>query len=182
MAGSAPLAGIQEASFLARDKKVSNKYNWIRYIIWVPWVAIIIYMAITAGGFKRVQFTYQTTFGFSISDVYGLFMYLIVVITTIILSFAVGRRALCHYVCWMSPFMIGGRKLRYLLKWPSLKLKAEKDKCKDCQTCTKNCPMSLDVNAMVKTSRMENSECILCGTCIDKCKEGVIRYSFSKGS
>jgi len=182
VAGYAPLAGIQEASFLARDKKVSNKYNWIRYIIWVPWVAIIIYMAITAGGFKRVQFTYQTTFGFSISDVYGLFMYLIVVITTIILSFAVGRRALCHYVCWMSPFMIGGRKLRYLLKWPSLKLKAEKDKCKDCQTCTKNCPMSLDVNAMVKTSRMENSECILCGTCIDKCKEGVIRYSFSKGS
>jgi polyferredoxin len=78
--------------------------------------------------------------------------------------------------------MIGGRKLRYLLKWPSLRLKAEKDNCKDCQTCTKNCPMSLDVNAMVKTSRMENSECILCGTCIDKCKEGVIRYSFSKGS
>jgi len=24
-----PLAGIQEASFLARDKNVANKYNWI---------------------------------------------------------------------------------------------------------------------------------------------------------
>ena len=177
-----PLAGIQEASFLARDKNVNNRYNWIRYIIWVPWIAIIIYMAITAGGFQRVQFTYQTTFGFSISDVYGLFMYLIVVITTIILSFAAGKRALCHYVCWMSPFMIGGRKLRNLFKWPSLRLIAEKDKCIDCLTCTKNCPMSLDVNSMVKSSKMENSECILCGTCVDKCKEGAIKYSFSKGN
>jgi len=81
-----PLAGIQEACFFARNKKVSNKYNWIRYIIWIPWIAIIIYMAVAAGGFIRVDFFYQTTYGFSISDVYGLFMYLIVVLFTIILS------------------------------------------------------------------------------------------------
>ena len=86
-----PLAGIQEASFLARDKNVSNKYNWIRYIIWVPWILIIIYMAVTAGGFKRIYFTYQTTLGFSISDVYSLFMYLFVVITAIVLSFSLGK-------------------------------------------------------------------------------------------
>jgi ferredoxin-type protein NapH len=39
--------------------------------------------------------------------------------------------------------------------------------------------MSLDVNGMVKLARMENSECILCGTCIDGCPKKVIRYSFS---
>jgi len=177
-----PVAGIQEASFLARDRKVNNKYNWIRYIIWVPWISIIIYMAVTAGGYLRVDFFFQTTYGFSISDVYGLFMYLIVVITTIILSFAVGKRALCHYGCWMSPFMIGGRKLRNLFKWPSLRLKADSKKCIDCMACTKNCPMSLDVNTMVKENKMENSECILCATCIDGCKKSVIKFTFSKGS
>ncbi len=176
-----PLAGIQEASFVARNKPVNNKYNWIRYIIWIPWIAIITYMAVTAGGFRKVDFFYQTTYGFSISDVYGLFMYLIVVITVIILSFAVGKRAVCHYVCWMSPFMIGGRKFRNLFKWPSLRLKTNKEKCTDCMTCTKNCPMSLDVNDMVKSDRMENSECILCGTCVDNCKRGVIKFTFSKG-
>jgi len=176
-----PLSGIQEASFLARDKDVNNKYNWIRYIIWIPWIGIIIYMAVTAGGFRSADFAYQTTFGFSISDVYSLFMYLIVVIVTIILSFTVGKRALCHYVCWMSPFMIGGRKFRNLFKWPSLRLKAQQDKCIDCNTCNKKCPMSLDVNGMVKSGMMENSECILCGTCVDNCKKGVIKYSFSKG-
>jgi ferredoxin-type protein NapH len=176
-----PLAGIQEASFLVRDRKINNKYNWIRYIIWVPWIAIIIFMAVSAGGFKKVDFFYQTTFGFSISDVYALFMYLIVVITTITLSYSVGKRALCHYGCWMSPFMIGGRKLRNIFKWPSLRLRIEIEKCIDCKTCTKNCPMSLDVNGMVKNNKMENPECILCGTCIDLCKKEVIKYSFSKG-
>jgi len=176
-----PLSGIQEASFLARDKDVNNKYNWIRYIIWIPWIGIIIYMAVTAGGFRSADFTYQTIFGFSISDVYSLFMYLIVVIVTIILSFAVGKRAMCHYVCWMSPFMIGGRKFRNLFKWPSLRLKAQQDKCIDCKTCNKKCPMSLDINGMVKSGMMENSECILCGTCVDNCNKGVIKYSFSKG-
>jgi ferredoxin-type protein NapH len=176
-----PVAGIQEASFLARDRKVNNKYNWIRYLIWVPWITIIIFMAVTAGGFKKVDFFYQTVFGFSMPDVYALFIYLIVVITTIILSFSVGKRALCHYGCWMSPFMIGGRKVRNIFKWPSLKIRAEKDKCIDCKTCSKNCPMSLDVNGMVKDSKMENPECILCGTCVDVCKKEVIKYSFSKG-
>lgn len=176
-----PLAGIQEAGFLVRDKDVKNKYNWIRYLIWVPWVAIIIYMAITAGGFRRVDFFYQTTYGFSIADVYALFMYLIIVVAAIILSFAVGKRAVCHYVCWMSPFMIGARKFRNLFKWPSLRLIAQRDKCIDCMTCSKNCPMSLDVNKMIKNEKMENSECILCGTCVDNCKKGVIKYSFSRG-
>ena len=111
-----PLAALQEASFAVRDKTVSNKFNWIRYIIWVPWIGIIIYMAVTAGGLNRIDFFYQTEFGFSISDVYALFIYLIVVIIAIILSFAVGRRALCHYLCWMSPFMIAGRKLRNIFK------------------------------------------------------------------
>src|SRR4030066_588247 len=169
-----PLAGIQEASFLARNRSVNNKYNWIRYIIWVPWMGLIIYMAITAGGLKKVDFTYQTTHGISVSDISALPMYFTIVFLTVILSFAVGKRGFCHYVCWMSPFMIWGRKFRNLFRWPSLRLRADKNKCIDCKTCTKNCPMSLDVNAMVGSRSMENSECILCGSCVDNCEKGVI--------
>ena len=176
-----PLGGIQEASFLARNKSVNNRLNWIRYVIWAPWMGLIIYTVIAAGGLWKADFTYETTYGISVSDISALPMYFTIVFLTIILSFAVGKRGFCHYICWISPFMIGGRKFRNLFKWPSLRLKAEKDKCIDCKTCTKNCPMSLDVNGMVKSGKMENSECILCGTCIDNCKEGVIKYSFSKG-
>lgn len=77
--------------------------------------------------------------------------------------------------------MIAGRKIRNLFKWPSLRLKADKEKCRDCLKCTGVCPMSLDVHKIVQTGVMENSECILCGSCVDACPEGVIKYSFSKG-
>ncbi|MBE3142836.1 MAG: hypothetical protein IMZ61_02800 [Planctomycetes bacterium] len=81
----------------------------------------------------------------------------------------------------MAPFMILGRKLRNLFGWPALRLKADASQCGDCMKCTTNCPMSLDVNGIVKLSRMENAECILCGTCVDGCAKKVIRYSFSAG-
>ncbi len=77
--------------------------------------------------------------------------------------------------------MIIGRKIRNLFKWPSLRLKADTDKCVNCKTCTANCLMSLDVNQMVQEGTMENSECILCGTCVDVCPDDVIAYSFSAG-
>ena len=97
------------------------------------------------------------------------------------MALLVGRRAGCHTICWMAPFMILGRKLRNLLPWPALRLQAAPDKCRDCLSCTAGCPMSLDVHSMVVTNRMENDECILCGTCVDNCSQSAIRYSFTSG-
>ena len=77
--------------------------------------------------------------------------------------------------------MILGRKLRNLGRWPALRLVAEPAKCSNCLTCTRNCPMSLDVNGMVQRGEMEDGECILCGTCVDGCSQDAIRYSFSAG-
>jgi len=99
----------------------------------------------------------------------------------LILSLIAGRRAGCHYICWMAPFMILGRKLRNLFGWPALHLRANRAKCTNCQRCTTNCPMSLDVNGMVQREDMENSECILCGSCADTCPRDVIRYAFGAG-
>jgi ferredoxin-type protein NapH len=81
----------------------------------------------------------------------------------------------------MAPFMIIGRWLRNRLPWPSLRLKARPAECTNCGTCTRNCPMSLDVNGMVQRAAMENGECILCGNCVDGCPKAAIRFSFSAG-
>ena len=40
--------------------------------------------------------------------------------------------------------------------------------------------MSLDVKSMVEKEKMANSECILCGECIDVCPKKAITYSFKK--
>lgn len=37
--------------------------------------------------------------------------------------------------------------------------------------------MSLDVMEMVQSQRMANSECILCGKCIEVCKSKAIKHS-----
>lgn len=173
-----PGAGCQEAIFLSRDKKVT-KGNYTKWVIWVPWITTIVILAIKGGGYEKIDFLYQTTYGFSTGDLSALISYFIVLFFLIVLpAFILGKRSFCHHLCWMAPFMILGRKLRNSLKWASLQLKAEPDKCNHCHTCTQNCPMSLPVETMVHHNKMENVECILCGSCIDGCEFDVIKYAF----
>ncbi|GAK57070.1 4Fe-4S ferredoxin iron-sulfur binding domain protein [Candidatus Vecturithrix granuli] len=87
---------------------------------------------------------------------------------------------MCHYVCWMAPFMVLGTALKNILKWPSLHLKANIEQCINCKCCNKACPMSLPVNEMVQRAAMQHSECILCGECVEICPKDVIRYTFSR--
>jgi ferredoxin-type protein NapH len=177
-----PAGGLQECCFPVRDKTArGGRANWIKYFIWIPWIVAIAIVAVSAGGFHRVDPFYQTRYGISISEPGAYIVYFFFVGLIVILSLIAGKRAFCHYICWMAPFMVIGTKVRSLLKWPALRLKSDKEKCVDCKTCTKNCPMSLDVNGMVRGDSMKHSECILCGTCVDVCPKDVIRYSFSSG-
>ena len=174
-----PAAGMQEWSSGVNAKNVKGgKLNWIKYFIWVPWIGLIIAMFISAGGVGSVEPLYLTENGVSVTRPEDYIIFLIVASIIIILSFSVGKRAFCHYGCWMAPFMIIGTKLKDLVKCPSLHLITKKGECKQCQTCDKNCPMSLGISKMVQTGSMKNDECILCGTCVDNCPNKVINYSW----
>ena len=173
-----PGAGCQEAIFPARDKRVTRG-DFVKWIIWIPWIGAIFILAIRRNGYEKVDFFYGTKYGFSIGDLGSLIAYLCVLLFLIVLpAFIFGRRSFCHHLCWMAPFMILGRKIRNRFKWPSLQLKADSDQCTHCHACTLNCPMSLPVEVMVKTNKLENAECILCGTCIDSCKYKIIKFAF----
>lgn len=182
-----PGGGMQEI-FEPVNKNPLNgrKIDWIKWLIWVPWISLIVILAISAGGYRTVNLLYHTEAGISVAGsadrpiFFAYLVYYIVILLFIGLAMFAGRRAGCHTICWMAPFMIAGRWIRNRFGWWSLKLEADADSCVDCKLCTRNCPMSLDVNAMVQTENMENSECILCGTCVDNCRKSVIRYSFSR--
>ena len=175
-----PAGGCQEAIFLARARKIKGG-NYVKWIIWIPWISAIVILAIKGGGYKKLDFLYQTTFGFSIGNVYGLVVYLAVLLLIVAPAFIVGKRSFCHHLCWMAPFMILGRKLANIfIKWPSLRLASKPEVCIHCRKCTENCPMSLPVENMVEQKQMENAECILCGTCVDGCKRGAITYIFRR--
>jgi len=173
-----PAGGCQEALIQAIDKKV-KKGNYIKWIIWVPWISAIVFSTIKAGGYHKIDFFYETTYGLSIGNIQALIVYYIVLLLLIVLpSFVFGKRSFCHHICWMAPFMIIGRKIRNRFGWSSLQIRAEPEKCNHCHTCVNNCPMSLPVEMMVKTNKMENTECILCGTCIDGCEFNAIKFTF----
>ena len=177
-----PAAGLQEVCFAANSRPArGGRLNWIKWGIWIPWIAIIAAMAISAGGYSQIDFLHLTDSGISVDRPEGYIIYYTVVGIIVILSLTAGKRAFCHYGCWMAPFMIIGRKIRNTVRWPSLRLRADSERCVACKKCNKACPMSLDVQSMVAGPSMENAECILCGSCVDTCPNQVIEYTFSAG-
>ncbi len=158
-----------------------DKVAWVKWLIWIPWMSIIIWLLVRAGGYSSVNLLHLTESGISVDAPPKYIIYFIVIALFIGLAAIFGCRTGCHTICWMAPFMIIGRWIRNRLAWPSLRLVASAETCSDCKRCVYNCPMSLDVNKMVKREQMEHSECILCGNCADTCARKAIRYSFSAG-
>ncbi len=161
----------------------SGRWNWMKWAIWIPWISLIAVVAFRAGGYRSIDPSYQLEGGLTLlqTDPPWFVVYYVIIAIFLGLAVAFGRRAACHTICWMAPFMILGRKIRNLFRWPALRLQASTERCIDCARCSRDCPMSLDVNAMVRSGTLENSECILCGNCADTCPRDVIRYTFSGG-
>ena len=160
------------------NNKRRPRHHWIKFLIWIPWFSFIVIGFIRAGGIREMNLLYMTENGISVSEPLQFITYYIVLFIFLLLALAIGRPAFCHYGCWIAPFMIFGRKLRNLFNYPSLQLKAKPEICIDCETCTKNCPMSIDVHVQVKKGDMEHVDCILCCQCADNCKQKVVSYSF----
>lgn len=173
-----PAGALQEICLIVNSNKVTNRLNWIRYIIWVPWIGIIIWGFLNAQKIET-SFFFQIENGISIDQPFKYIIYFFFVFLIIGFSFFWGKRAFCHYVCWMSPFMILGGFLRRLLNLPSLKMATNAPNCKLCGKCNTICPMSLDVQKdVLEKKAINNTECILCGSCADGCKNNAIYYKF----
>jgi len=176
------VAGLQECMMRISDKKIkNNKINIIKYIIWLLWIITIIVFFVRAGGVNEIDFFAGTVDNWIfLFAPYRYIIYFGVILLIAVLHLTVGKRAFCHCVCWMAPFMIIGTKVSDWLKLPRLRLKSIHKSCIGCKQCSKKCPMSLDVKTMVDNINMKNSECILCGECIDICPKKAIKYSFKK--
>ncbi len=184
-----PAGGLQDCATLANDGPVpGGRWNWAKWAIWVPWIALVALLAVRAGGFRTIDAFYGLEGGVTLAispDPQAPPWYLIYYVVVGLffgLALVVGRRAGCHYVCWMAPFMIIGRKIGNALRVPAPRLATDPDRCTDCLTCNRHCPMSLDVNSMVHAGNMENSECILCLSCVDGCPRQAITFGVGKPS
>lgn len=179
-----PAGGLQEVLGPVNRRRPGVKGDVVKWVIWVPWVAMIAFNVARLGGYSAVDPLYGTVGGVSLAGdaerpvIAAYVIYLSVIALFGGLAVAAGKRAGCHTVCWMAPFMIVGRWLRNRGRWPALQLAVDPESCTSCSRCTEECPMGLDVEALATRGDMEHAECILCGTCADTCPKHAIHYSF----
>ena len=176
-----PAGALQDYACTVKDKEPKQGWkNYIKYVIWLIWIAAVIYCYITKGEIIKIDFFYQTEHGVSVSDIYGYVIYYGIVLLILIPSFVGGKRTFCHYFCWMAPFMVIGTKLRKPLHLPGIYIAADSEKCVSCNQCNKVCPMCIDVSKMVRHGQVDNSECIQCGACVDNCQQNALAYRMRK--
>jgi len=172
-----PMGGWQEICSPVMKHTVKDGWrNYVKYGVTVLWLAMIAYSFYGAGGIHAIDPFYGTENGISISSLPVLMIVGMIFVFIVIVAYFTGRRGFCHVFCPIAVLMIIGRKIRNLIGWPALQLSADASRCIDCNKCSKECPMGLDVNGMVRKGEMETAECIMCASCADTCPNGVITY------
>jgi len=172
-----PGCGVQEIlSLFIKRKSKNSKALFLKYLIFTIWLGAII-TGYIINGFSKVDLTYGMT---DVAIERKIILTARAILIIVPLTAVFGQFASCKYVCWQAPFMIIGAKIRDYFHFRGLRLKANADNCTSCKICNKKCPMNLDVLGNINENKLNDSECILCGNCIDHCKHKVIRYSMKK--
>ena len=149
-------------------------------MIWVPWGCSIVACAWIAGGFTTVDPLYGIPGGVSMNSPLGLPIYFGIVALFFVPNLFLGRRAMCHCICWMAPFMVLGEKLGSALRVPQLRIEADPNGCIGCGKCDRACPMSLPVQDLLAGGTVADAECIQCAACADVCPKGVLRLRMGR--
>ena len=175
-----PAGCLQECVSRCNDKAAKQGWrNKIKYVIWVLWIIGIIVTFILGKNDVTIDPFFMTDHGISVTEIHNYIIYYGVILILFLPSLIHGKRAACHYICWMAPFMVIGSTVGRALHIPQLHIEANVQNCVSCKRCTRSCPMGLDVAQMVKDGRNHNcSECTLCGVCVDECPKKVLKYSW----
>ena len=80
-------------------------------------------------------------------------------------------RLYCNSICPV------GTVLSFFSRFSLFRVRFDKDKCKNCGMCEKNCKaQAIDF----KNGTVDYSRCVVCGDCLDKCKFDALHYTSKK--
>ena len=99
--------------------------------------------------------------------------FVVAILTLLILAIVAWRkgRLYCNTVCPV------GTMLSIASRYSLLRVRFDKDKCKNCGMCEKNCKaQAIDF----KEGTVDYTRCVVCGDCLDKCKFNALHYTAKK--
>lgn len=176
-----PVGGLSETARSVNDRPVKRRPLAVsRYAVFSVWAAAVVLGFVLAGGVRGVDPFRLTERYLSVDEPVKYITYYLVLALMAGLTLGLGRRGACHAVCWMAPFMTAGHRVGRLLGLPQLRIRSATERCTDCGTCDRKCPMSLPVNALQREGTVRSSDCILCGECVDGCPQRTLRYGFER--
>ena len=77
-------------------------------------------------------------------------------------------RLYCNTICPV------GSVIGHFSRYSIFRIQFDKDKCKSCGMCEKNCKaQAIDF----KNGKVDHSRCVVCGDCLDKCKFDALHYT-----
>jgi ferredoxin-type protein NapH len=90
------------------------------------------------------------------------------------LSLFLDKRWACKNLCMMGTLCAAGAHYSRLIPV------VEPDKCSQCRKCEKECLISIPIVDYIKSNEglVTNSECVLCGKCMEVCKSDAIKIKF----
>ncbi len=197
-----PLGIMQDMFGWLGKKQKKNRYShskekrWLRYGVWVVFVICLIigfapvttllapYSAygrivntlfkplydLLQNGLAALESGYES---YMFSNV-ELWMRSVTTMTVALLTLVIvgllawkNGRTYCNTICPV------GTTLGIFSRFSLLKVRLDKEKCKNCGMCEKNCKASaIDF----RTGEIDYSRCVVCGDCIDKCKFDSLHY------
>jgi polyferredoxin len=177
-----PYGGLQVITdgVLQKPLKQIRSLRLVKFMLGIIWIAVIITFFLININNLEINVLYLTENGVSTDNIVKLIFYYVLTFLLITFPIIFGKRGLCIYFCPMSIINIIGTKIKNLLNLPSLRLKATSNNCKSCHKCNRVCPMSIDVMNMVKTGKVNHTDCILCGECDRACQNQAIRRVFGR--
>ena len=174
-----PMAGLSELTNGINGKVVNRgKLSIVRYSIFTIWLSTIIVFLVLKGGIVGVEPLFMSENIVSVDGPFKYITYYMVLALFILPNLLIGKRASCHSMCWMSPFLEAGFFVGRFLRLRQLRIVCASEGCIRCKKCNVVCPMSIKVMDDVAGRSIKTKDCILCGECVDSCPKDVLKFGF----
>ncbi len=169
--------GISRVSVLAKRARKNRKpfhfrkeHKWLRYGIWVLFVAALIAgiqpaVAVLApySAYGRIVSTFLGNHQVPVMIVAG-----VTLVAVGLLAWFAGREY-CNSICPV------GTTLSFFSRFALFRPVIDADKCKGCRVCEVNCKAScIDI----ANKKIDYSRCVDCFDCLGACKSDAIKYKF----